>query len=369
MIHYIYKSCLLLLFLPFADSDGDFTKNYHKEYDVPKDATVELINKYGFTKVHAWDKHIVTIDVNIIANTSSKEKADEIFEKININFTSTSNYIKAETTIESNSKSWWDWKSWLGGSNNSSYKINYDVYMPTDQYLKLTHKYGDAFVDKLDRDATIKVSYGHLRMDGLNGDLNLDLAYSDGTLGSFKDGKIHLRYGDINFSNMANGNFDFKYGKIHMKEGGTIKSESAYGELTADHINSIDISSGYDDIQLKSVDEAFINSHYSDFDIGKIGKKSSFTSTYGDIIIRDLDPEFQSLDLKTSYTDIRIDSHNAPYRLDASGSYSDIKTTHEFTSNYLVEKSSSKTVKGYSKSENTGGMIKATLSYGGLRID
>lgn len=374
MIRFIYNSIFLLLLLPltgkaFTDNDGDFTRNYHKEYDVPKDATVELINKYGYIKVHAWDKRIVTIDVNIIANTSSKDRAEEIFDKININFTTTSNYIKAETTIGNTSKDWWDWKSWLGVNNNSSYKINYDVSMPTDQFLKLTHKYGDAFVDKLDRDASIKVSYGHLNMDGLNANLNLDLAYSDGSLGSFKDGKLHLRYGDATFNTMENGSFDFKYAKIHMKEGGTIKSESAYGELTADKINSIDISSGYDDITIKSVNEAFINSHYSDFDFGRIGKRSSFSSTYGDIIIRDVDPDFQNIDIKTSYTDVRIDTHNAPFRVDASGSYADIKTPRDFNASYDVEKSSSKTIKGYSKSESSGGMIKATLSYGGLRID
>ena len=51
----------------------------HKEYDVPKDATVEIINKYGYVKVHAWDKRICSMDVNILANTTSKKKADDIF--------------------------------------------------------------------------------------------------------------------------------------------------------------------------------------------------------------------------------------------------------------------------------------------------
>ena len=381
MIRFNYSSILLLFILllgagsapantKFTDSDGDFTKNYHKEYDVPKDATVELINKYGYTKVHAWDKRIVTIDVNIIANTSSKERAEEIFNKIDINFTTTSNYIKAETVINSTSKNWWDIRNWIGNwNNNSSYKINYDVYMPTDQFLKLTHKYGDAFVDKLDRDAVVKVSYGHLRMDGLSGDLDLDLAYSDGNVGNIEDGKINVRYSDITMNSMHDGSLNFRYSEIKLKQAGALKAESGYGELDAEQIGSLDIHSRYDDIKIGSVGSMYVNSGYSDFDLGKVNKISTFSSTYGDIIIRDLDPEFQSLDIKTSYTDVRISSGGAPYRLDASGNYADIKTTGDFNSTYTVEKSNSKTIKGYTKSENSGGLIKATLSYGGIRID
>lgn len=353
-----------------TNSDGDFTKNYHKEYDVPKDATVELINKYGYTKVHAWDKHIVTIDVNIIANTSNKEKAEEIFEKIDINFTSTSNYIKAETVINSNSKSWWDIKNWIGNwNNNSSYKINYDVYMPVDQFLKLTHKYGDAFVDHLERDAVVKVSYGHLRMDGLAADLDLDLAYGDGNLGNIQDAKFNIRYSDISMSNMNDGTLNFRYSEIRLKQAGSIKAESGYGGLDAEQVGSIDLHTRYDDIKIGSVGSIYVNSGYSDIDLGKVTKLSSFSSSYGDIIIRDLGAEFQSIDVKSSYTDVRISARGVPYRLEASGNYADIKTTGDFNNTYLVEKSNSKSIKGYTKSEGTGGMIKATLSYGGIRID
>lgn len=363
-------SFLLPLFI--YGRDGDFSKNIHKEYDVPSNATVELINKYGYVKVHAWDKRIASIDVNILANTSSQDRANEIFDRINVNFTTTSNYIKAETTISSNNgkSSWWDWKSWIGWNDGkSSYKINYDVYIPVDLYLKLNLKYGDAFVDKLERDATLKISYGHLRLDELAGNLDLDLAYSDGNLGDIRDGKIRLRYSNISMADMQNGSLDFRYSDIKMKKGGNIKAESAYGELNAEKISTIDISSKYDDIQISNVDEIYASSGYSDFDLGKINKRSSFTSSYGDIIIRDIDAAFTNIDLKTSYTDIRINSHGNSYKLDASGNYADIKTTSDFNSTYLIDKSNSKSIKGYSKSENSGGLIRATLSYGGLRID
>ena len=66
---------------------------------------------------------------------------------------------------------------------------------------------------------------------------------------------------------------------------------------------------------------------------------------------------------------MRINSGGADYRLDANGGHADVKTTGNFNSTYLVEKSSSTTVRGYTKNENSGGRITATLSYGGLRID
>lgn len=370
MIRSIYSILLLLVLLPAYGNDGDFTKNYHKEYDVPKDATVELINKYGYVKVHTWEKRIASIDVNIIANTSSKSEADELFEKIQIQFTNTTNYIKAETVINSTPKNWWDIRNWVGGWNkNSSYKINYDVYLPADLYLKLNHKYGDAFVDRLDRNAEVKMSYGNLRMDGLNADLDLELAYSDGTLGSIKRGNLNLRYSDVSLAEMEDGTLNFRYSEIDLKKAGILKAESAYGELDAESIVSLDLQSRYDDIRIGSVGDFYVNSAYSDFDLGKVGKRTSFSSTYGDIIIRDLDADFQTLDLKTSYTDVRISTGGAAYRLDASGSYADIKTPSDFNSTYEVEKSNSKSVKGYTKSESTGGLIKANLSYGGLRVD
>lgn len=369
-----YNHILFFLLIPLFSiaNDGDFTKNIHKEYDVPVNATIELINKYGYVKVHAWDKRIASIDVNILANTSSQDRANEIFDRIQVNFTTTNNYIKAETSIATNkgNSGWWDWKSWIGWNDSkSSYKINYDVYMPVDLYLKLSLRYGDAFVDKLERDATIKVSYGHLRMDDLVGDLDLDLAYSDGNFNNIKNGKIHLRYSDVNMASMQNGTLNFRYSDIKMKNAGTIKSESAYGELAADKISSIDLNSKYDDIVIQSVDEVFASTGYTDVDIARINKRSSFTSSYGDIIIRDVDAGFSNIDIKSSYTDVRINTHGAPYKIDFSGSYTDIKYNPEMNTSYLVDKSNSKSVKGYFKSESNSGTIKASMSYGGLRID
>ncbi|MEP7266066.1 MAG: hypothetical protein ABI844_00465 [Saprospiraceae bacterium] len=374
MIHSSYKLVLFYILFPLLAwaGDGDFTKNYHKEYDVPVDAHIELINKYGYIKIHAWDKRIASIDVNILANTTNESRANEIFDKISVSFTTSSNYIKAETIINTNpgNKSWWDWKRWLGWDDNkSTYKINYDVNIPADLYLKLNLKYGDAFIEKMDRDAVLKISYGHLRLDELAADLDLDLAYSEGNMGNIKNGNINLRYSNIIMSNMGNGSLNFKYSDIKMKEGGDLKAECAYGELNAKHVKTLDIHSKYDDIQVESVDEIYVNSSYSDFDFGKINKRSSFTTTYGDIIIREISPGFENIDIKSAYTDIRISSHGQAYKLDADGNYADIKTTGDFNSTYLVEKSSSKSVKGYSRSENGSGLIRATLSYGGLRID
>lgn len=84
----------------------EFTKTVKKEFPINATGTVDLSNKYGKVDVHTWERDRVKIDVTIVVDARSESTAQEVFNRIQIDFSNDDSFVKAETSIETN-KSWW----------------------------------------------------------------------------------------------------------------------------------------------------------------------------------------------------------------------------------------------------------------------
>jgi len=81
-------SLLVLLLGAFVGSQAiakeEFTKKISKSYDVNKEATLAIKNKFGKIHCQNWDKNSISIEVTITLEASSQEKANKYFDRINI---------------------------------------------------------------------------------------------------------------------------------------------------------------------------------------------------------------------------------------------------------------------------------------------
>jgi hypothetical protein len=363
-----YGLLCFILFLPAvfvsARAVQDFTKVIKKELDISAEGTLNITNKYGKVEVKTWDKNKVQVEVTILVKTRTQSQADEVFDRIRIEFSHSSGFVKAETLIDAVKWSWWDW-----GNSSSDYQINYLVYMPPSANLELYLRYGNAFVAALERKAHIQVKYGNFKSDGIGGRASIDLAYGNGTL--TKTGNLEglISYGSLSCVEAKDANITSKYSKVSIERAGVVRSTSKYDDYRLGEISSFHNSGNYDQFTIRQVGDLVMTTKYSNLSIGKLLNQLEMTASYGGAVIEMLDKSFSGITFVGKYSDLKINLEaGLQARLECSGNYANMLYPEGTEVRYERIQNQAKEVRGYLGSSAAKGIIKAELNYGNLRI-
>src|SRR5258707_12497803 len=71
----------------------------NKHYDVTADDKLEIENQFGNVVVSTWDKNEITVDIEIVVNASSDERAKEIMDEIDVRDYNSSHIISFKTKV------------------------------------------------------------------------------------------------------------------------------------------------------------------------------------------------------------------------------------------------------------------------------
>ncbi len=346
----------------------EFDKTIKKEFAISADGTVEMINRHGQVDVKTWNENQVKVEVTIIVNAGSEEAAKEVFDRIQIDFDSSSDFVKGETTIETEKKSWMS--SWWGGSGNSSnYTINYEVFMPTSCNLKLNNKYGHSTVEKITGKANIIAKYGDVRLDGVDNNLVLNIGYGNAVVANAKDADVIIKYGKLRIEDVRDLNLESKYSKVYITRAGDLETISKYDTYRLGEIRGLNNQGKYDDFEIKSADNITAISRYSDFDIQFLAHRGKFNLEYGDLDIDGLSRDFSKLEVDSKYTGIDIDIEDgADYEFDVATTHANIDYPSSADVHHHIDQSSSRELKGFVGSGNGKSLVHIRATYGGVDI-
>ena len=101
-------------------SAKEFYQEVKKETPIAYNGKVDLSNTRGTIDVRTWDENKVSIEVLITVNARNQADANEVFERIKINFDSYANIVSAKTNIKNLPK--WSWNF-----VRSEYTVDYIV--------------------------------------------------------------------------------------------------------------------------------------------------------------------------------------------------------------------------------------------------
>jgi len=367
MISKMKCSLFLLLLSPilaFAGKDGENAeKKITREFSISTNGRLGIENKYGDLDIAIGPDHKIKFDISIKANASSQKKAQEMVDRVSVAFSEGSNSVDATTHIEETSS----WFSWFG-SNCQNVEINYQVLVPKDVYLNLQNKYGSIYVESTDRDAKIDLSYGDIRLGDINASLNLDMAYSEGSLSQIKNGDLNISYSNLEMENSQSVTVDMKYSELVMGSSGKVKAVSAFGELKGKDVEDVNYSGKYDDVQFDRVKNITADCSYTDVEIGGLAYSGSFDMQYGDLSVSNIGSGFKNITLTTSFTGVELEFlEGANFSIDAQTKYCDVNYDGDFKVSERIERESSLTLKA-SKGSG-GGVVKAVMNYGELSIE
>lgn len=343
----------------------EFTKTIKKEYDITANGNIHLSNKYGKVEVKTWDKPRVKVEVAIIVNANSEAQAQEIFDRISIQFANTTSLVKVETIIEPTKRTWW----WSWGNTPSDYKINYLVFMPPSCNLDLYHRYGDAFVAELKNRALINIKYGNFKADGVGEHATVDLAYGNGTL--TKAGYLQgaIAYGNFSCTELKDADLATKYSKINIERAGTMRTTSKYDEYKLAAVQELRNTGNYDNFDIRSASAVYMNTRYSNLKLEHLHQAIDLTMAYSSLVIQKVARSFSQVNLVGKYSDFKLNLEpGADARVEATGSYAGIGYPTNMTVSYEKEQSQSKEVRGHIGTSSSKGLIKAQLSYGNLKL-
>jgi hypothetical protein len=274
-------------------ASDEFTKKVSKSFDVNKDATLTVKNKFGKVQCINWDKNSISIDVTITITCSSQEKANKYFDKINVDITGNSSIVTAVTTIEDN----------LFDKGNNEMSIDYMINMPKTINVEVTNKFGDIIMAEIGGMATIDLGYGSIDVKRLNGSSNkLDIEFSDGYIGYVKSS-----------------NMDLKYSELKIDEANDMTADSKFSDLEIGKIDVLTIETGYDDDFVGYVRNIDVESDFSDVEVRTLEQTLTANFDYGELKVKEVGKNFKLIDITNSFSDANIGFNpEASFRINAS---------------------------------------------------
>lgn len=346
----------------------EFSKTINKKFPITADGKVNISNRYGQVTIKTWDNNEVKIEVFIKVNARSEDNANDVFDRITIDFNSSKDYVSAVTEIASKRSSWTS--SWWGGGSSDDYAIHYDVYMPETNSLDLFNKYGNSVVSSLKGAVDLEIKYGNIHVEEIDGDVNLDLGYGNATISSAGSLNLTIKYSKVKVGSASDVTIESKYSNITIDEAADVRSETKYDHYHLGNINDYHNVGKYDDIHIKTARSFRAAAKYSDFVVGHLNDWADLDLEYGSAAINELDKAFTAIEIRGRYTQYSVTvQEGTHYQLDAVTRYAGIRYPSVFKVERHIEKGPDKEVKGYVGDKSGGKVIKARLNYGGIKVN
>ena len=349
----------------FADTEisswNEYTQKIEETFSFSTDSPDILIsNKYGEVNIVSSDRKDAHFEVVITVEAKSRDRADQIFDKININLDGGN--TRAQGITEFKSKKGWGWTK-----KNEKYKIDYLVHLPTKADLEIRHKYGDFVISNHTGNIDLNLKYGNGVIQDVEGALTLKLGYVDRfTVGEITGGiDLACSYSDLNFDRTPEIEGETKYSNISFEHADEVDLISKYDHLKAESIGNLNIEGKYNEFDIGNLGSGDITVNYTKTTIDQVENNAEFVTRYGSVNIGSVSNSADLIDIESNYTSYRISG--APgINLDIDTKYVDISYPDNLEINYRDQDSNELKLKGKSGSAQL--TLKATMKYGALKI-
>jgi hypothetical protein len=289
-----------------AASGGEETqkkKTISKSYTVTADDKLEIDNSFGNVVVSTWDKSEITVDIEIAANATTEEKAQDIMDEIDVKELRSGNIISYKTKVgEINNGN----NKHRSGDNERAFYIDYVIHMPSANRLQLSN------------------SFGKITLPDFAGEVNLNSKFGSLTTGKLSNvDAINVEFGKVYLAGINNGKITLKFNK-ESKIGavnGTVKITSEFSQNVqfdvSDNISELMVFESYSGVRMvvtKSLSAEFnIHTSFGNFHNDsefKIREEKEDQSDYGPHFDKDFTGQAgdgrAKIKIKSSFGSVRL---------------------------------------------------------------
>ncbi|HKI89233.1 MAG TPA: hypothetical protein VKA38_09415 [Draconibacterium sp.] len=271
----------------FTDS-----KEIKKEFKVTPETRIEISNKYGKVELNTWDKDSVVIDIKVKVEEKKLSKLEKSMEEIDFDFTSSQHFLVARTTVGENrsalEKELLKFKETVLQSDGNV-EINYNVWLPKTNNLRVENKFGDIFIDDYDGEVEIDLSNGNLKSHDFSGKTNITLNFADATINKIKTARLDCNYSDL-----------------YIREAGSLKIQSKSSTFEILEAKDMDIDSRRDKFRVRLADLVEADGSFSNFRFNELTDRLTLRAEYGDLDVEKTAPDFSNIYIESKSTDINL---------------------------------------------------------------
>ena len=237
-------------------SDNEKLKSYSKSYPVDANDKLQIDNKYGKVTINTWNKNEFKVDVQIKVSAGNNKDAQRYIDGISVTDRKAGGVVSFETNFgQMSTQSGW---SLWNGRNSRKVEVNYIVYMPAKNALKINNRYGATVLPDFDGKIAISSAYGSFDAQAL----------------THADNDIKVKYGSASIESLVSGEVDVAYGSLDIGSADKLNADINYSSVKISKLkNTADINARYaGTVKISELDKNFssltINGLYSGIKVG-----------------------------------------------------------------------------------------------------
>jgi len=284
---------LIILMLPvFVVAQFTETKQISKRFKISPETRVEISNKYGKIKINTWEKDSIVFDIKIKVEDKKLSKLEKAIDDVDFDFINSNHFLIVRTKVGENrsgfEKEIANFKESVFQSDGKI-EIDYTVWMPKTNQLKVENKFGDVYIDDYSGEIDINLSNGNLKSHDFEGKANLKLSFADATINQMKNGKL-----------------DCNYSEVFIKKASNLQITSKSSEFEIIEIKDLNTDSRRDKFRIQMIDMLDARGSFSNYRITEFKNNLNLKTEYGDLDIEKISPDFKTILIESKSTDINL---------------------------------------------------------------
>lgn len=268
------------------------SKQINKRFKLTPETRIEITNKYGKIKINTWEKDSILFDIKIKVEDKKLSRLEKLISEIDFDFITSQHFIIARTKVGENrgslEKEVLNLKELLIQSDGKI-EIDFTVWMPKTNQLRVENKFGDIYIDDYLGDIEIILSNGNLKSHDFSGKTSLKLSFADATINKMKTGRL-----------------DCNYSEIHIKKADKLQIVSKSSDFEITEINELSAESRRDKFRIQLIDILAAKGSFTNYRITEINESLNVKTEYGDLDIEKVAPGFKSVFIESKSTDINL---------------------------------------------------------------
>ena len=231
-------------------------KKVIRHYNVQSGDVLAINNQYGKVHINTWDKNEINVEVKIEVTARNEDVAQDRLDGITIDEDG-ANGKGHEITLTTQFAN-------LKFLTSMNFKIEYTVYMPRKNGLKITNKYGNVYLGDFDGKLDLNMSYGALKTQNLAGPL--------------KD--IKVSFGSVDVASVDLGDFTTSYSGVNIEQAGKLNVINKFGKFAINHVNDLDIRQSYGELEIGTAGKVEGDVNFAGVTIDRLTKSMNMRLKY-----------------------------------------------------------------------------------------
>jgi hypothetical protein len=288
---YLMISICLATGLSLTGQTYENSRTVREAYRISSNTEVQVINKYGDINLVPWEKDSVVFVIDFSVTSNKQAKVDKISDYIDFDFKATAYYVIAQTVFEGQNTIWSEMADVASTifSSGTSTKIDYTVYFPAGNDIKIENKFGNIYTTDHTGKVDITLSNGDMKGHSFIGQT-----------------RLKVEFGNVSIDEIANGNVTLGYAELNLEKAGEINFETRSSKLYLNSCEKIHLDSKRDRFYIKSAGELTGDAFFTYLSLDKAMSKVNLKTNYGDFKLLDISDSCLRMDFTSQYSDITL---------------------------------------------------------------